>query len=189
MNTHQGPVNKKAMRVLLRRMDWCCKVLVLPHALLHSELAIFVGWHCTSRSVSPSPSPKSKIKGCICKANSWRVTAWFEKPTQASGKILPSSVIPLITLFHPRITAHSPDGWWATTIQITALGQHWLLLWNSGGAVKWAARYLWNSFLLFSIWFTTRILIRAIFHVSVREKRVRDCLVKTSGNLGTDVFV
>ena len=25
VNTHQGPVNKKAMRVLLRRTDWCCK--------------------------------------------------------------------------------------------------------------------------------------------------------------------
>ena len=168
VNTHQGPVNKKAMRVLLRRTEWCCKAGFSPHASSTVSLLSSRAGHCTSRSVSPPLLPKSKIKGCICKANSWRVTAGFdENPLQASWEILPSSLFHWLALFHPRITAHSPDGWWAASWIYKIIRRHWAstdyYCGTRRSCFNWAAGDGGTLPPCFPSDFTTRILIRLFF--------------------------
>lgn len=112
--------------------------------------------------------PKSKIKACICKANSWRVTAGFdENPLQTSWEILPSSLFHWLALFHPRITAHSPDGWWAASWIYKIIQRHWAstdyYCASRRSCFKWAAGDGGSLPPHFPSDFTTRILIRLFF--------------------------
>lgn len=167
-------VYKKAVKFSLTRTDWYFNARFLPpsfpapaltqsqHGCLLLLLPMLACYLFTLDSVHwglsrPLFSPNQRSKAAFVKQIVGELQRVWWKPTPGLLGDITFLIIPLIGLISSKDYCTFSWRLMSSFMNIqnnpAALGQHWLLLWNSKELLQMSCWRLWNSSSPFSIWF------------------------------------